>query len=232
MAARPRARNRRDWPTGLSESRPGYYVWFNPLTKNYVRIGRVPLAEARIQAMDANIWASGQAGKVRLVDRIQQQDKTVREWLEEWVSGVESKSDNTIRNYRVRNKAIVAEIGDHALGRLSVQDVAKALDSIRVTRGGPTAKGCRAVMVQAFNKAVAKGLMASKPVLNREVARLFSIPGSVPNPINMPDYCFFRDRCDERCDRCAGAYPGEISLTATHKVSCWLHEGMTGGDAK
>ncbi len=77
-----------------------------------------------------------------------------------------------------------------------------------------------------------KGLMASKPVLNREVARLFSIPGSVPNPINMPDYCFFRDRCDERCDRCAGAYPGEISLTATHKVSCWLHEGMTGGDAK
>jgi len=76
------------------------------------------------------------------------------------------------------------------------------------------------------------GLMASKPVINREVERLFSIPGSVPNPINMPDYCFFRDRCDQRFDRCAGPYPCEVQLTATHKVCCWLHEGAKGGEAK
>lgn len=76
------------------------------------------------------------------------------------------------------------------------------------------------------------GLMASKPVINREVDRLFSIPGSVPNPINMPDYCFFRDRCDQRCELCAGQYPGEIALTATHKVSCWRHECPKGGEAK
>ena len=76
------------------------------------------------------------------------------------------------------------------------------------------------------------GLMASKPVINREVERLFSIPGSVPNPINMPDYCFFRDRCDQRFGRCAGPYPGEVQLTATHKVCCWLHEGAKGGEAK
>ncbi len=77
-----------------------------------------------------------------------------------------------------------------------------------------------------------RGLMASRPVINRDVERLFSIPGSVPNPIDMPDCCFFRDRCDQRCDRCTGAYPGEAALTATHKVSCWLYEGVTGGDAK
>jgi peptide/nickel transport system ATP-binding protein len=76
------------------------------------------------------------------------------------------------------------------------------------------------------------GLMASKPIINREVDRLFSIPGSVPNPINMPDYCFFRDRCDKRCELCNGAYPGEAQLTATHRVSCWLHEGAKGGEAK
>ena len=39
------------------------------------------------------------------------------------------------------------------------------------------------------------GLMASKPVINRRVDRLYSIPGKVPNPIDMPDYCYFRDRC-------------------------------------
>ncbi|MBQ1446834.1 MAG: ABC transporter ATP-binding protein, partial [Solobacterium sp.] len=33
------------------------------------------------------------------------------------------------------------------------------------------------------------GLMASKPVVGRKVESLYSIPGKVPNPINMPDYC-------------------------------------------
>ena len=74
------------------------------------------------------------------------------------------------------------------------------------------------------------GLMASKPIINRQTDRLFSIPGAVPNPINMPDYCFFRDRCDQRCDLCVGQYPGEMSLTATHKVSCWLHKNAIGGE--
>ena len=40
------------------------------------------------------------------------------------------------------------------------------------------------------------GLMESKPVINKTVDRLYSIPGSVPNPVNMPDYCYFRDRCE------------------------------------
>ena len=40
------------------------------------------------------------------------------------------------------------------------------------------------------------GLMASKPVINKRVDRLYSIPGKVPNPIDMPDYCYFRDRCE------------------------------------
>ncbi|MEG1776445.1 MAG: ABC transporter ATP-binding protein, partial [Clostridia bacterium] len=38
------------------------------------------------------------------------------------------------------------------------------------------------------------GLLNSKPVVNKQVDRLYSIPGKVPNPINMPDYCYFRDR--------------------------------------
>ena len=34
------------------------------------------------------------------------------------------------------------------------------------------------------------GLMASKPVVGKQVDRLYSIPGKVPNPVNMPDYCY------------------------------------------
>ena len=67
------------------------------------------------------------------------------------------------------------------------------------------------------------GLMASKPVVGRQVDKLYSIPGKVPNPINMPDYCYFKDRCEMCVERCGGEYPGEVSISPTHKVSCYRY---------
>ncbi|MCM1154179.1 MAG: ABC transporter ATP-binding protein [Roseburia sp.] len=70
------------------------------------------------------------------------------------------------------------------------------------------------------------GLMASKPVVGKQVDRLYSIPGKVPNPVNMPNYCYYKDRCEMCVDGCKGDYPGEISLSETHKVSCYrFYEG-------
>ena len=40
------------------------------------------------------------------------------------------------------------------------------------------------------------GLMNSKPVVGKKVDKLYSIPGSVPNPVNMPGYFYFKDRCN------------------------------------
>jgi peptide/nickel transport system ATP-binding protein len=74
------------------------------------------------------------------------------------------------------------------------------------------------------------GLMASKPVINKSVDRLYSIPGSVPNPINMPNYCYFKDRCDKRMGICDGEYPQEIYLTKTHMVTCYQYIGSHIGD--
>ncbi|MEG2207805.1 MAG: ABC transporter ATP-binding protein [Clostridia bacterium] len=68
------------------------------------------------------------------------------------------------------------------------------------------------------------GLLNSKPVVNKQVDRLYSIPGKVPNPINMPDYCYFRDRCELCVEHCDGAYPPEIHLSDTHVVSCYRYE--------
>ncbi len=69
------------------------------------------------------------------------------------------------------------------------------------------------------------GLQKAKPAVNRKVDRLYSIPGQVPNPINMPDYCYFRDRC-EKCEaRCSGAYPALRQVSPTHSVACYLYEG-------
>lgn len=68
------------------------------------------------------------------------------------------------------------------------------------------------------------GLMRSKPVVGKQVDRLYSIPGKVPNPINMPDYCYFKDRCELRCEKCNGSYPGVVKLSPTHEVSCYRYQ--------
>lgn len=84
------------------------------------------------------------------------------------------------------------------------------------------------------------GLMRSKPVVGRKVDELYNIPGSVPNPINMPDYCYFRDRCEMSCEKCHdkeggfGNYPPEIKISDTHIVSCYRYydEGQVLGFPK
>lgn len=74
------------------------------------------------------------------------------------------------------------------------------------------------------------GLMASKPVVNKRVERLYSIPGSVPNPINMPDYCYFKDRCESCIPACEGEYPHMRAISPTHFVSCYrFNENANGG---
>lgn len=76
------------------------------------------------------------------------------------------------------------------------------------------------------------GLMASKPVVGKKVDKLYSIPGKVPNPVNMPNYCYFKDRCEMCVEGCNGAYPCEISLSETHKVSCYrYYDKKEGGEA-
>ena len=68
------------------------------------------------------------------------------------------------------------------------------------------------------------GLMSSKPIVNREVDRLYSIPGSVPNPINMPGFCYFKDRCQNAYGVCEGEYPPNRFITPTHSVACYPYE--------
>ena len=75
------------------------------------------------------------------------------------------------------------------------------------------------------------GLMASKPVVGKQVDELYSIPGKVPNPINMPNYCYFKDRCEMCVEGCEGAYPEEISISPTHKVSCYRYYEKNNGKA-
>ena len=74
------------------------------------------------------------------------------------------------------------------------------------------------------------GLQKSKPTLNSHSDTLFNIPGNVPNPINMPDHCYFKERCDRCTGKCSGEYPGMIRVSPTHYVACHLyHEEKDNG---
>ena len=68
------------------------------------------------------------------------------------------------------------------------------------------------------------GLQKSKPTLDSGDDALFNIPGNVPNPINMPSHCYFKERCHLCNQKCSGEYPGMIQVSPTHFVACHLYD--------
>ena len=67
------------------------------------------------------------------------------------------------------------------------------------------------------------GLQKSKPTMDSDSDTLFNIPGNVPNPVNMPKHCFFKERCSKCIGQCSGDYPGMVQVSPTHYVACHLY---------
>ena len=67
------------------------------------------------------------------------------------------------------------------------------------------------------------GLMKSKPSVNKLVERLYSIPGQVPNPINMPKHCYYKNRCEMCQECCEGDFPELMQFSETHFAACHLY---------
>lgn len=70
-----------------------------------------------------------------------------------------------------------------------------------------------------------KGLLKAKPVLGQSKERLYSIPGQVPNPIELGDNCHFHDRCEFCMEICKQQQPPfRAHGDNRHKTACWLYE--------
>lgn len=81
------------------------------------------------------------------------------------------------------------------------------------------------------------GLIRSKPVLGSVRKRLYSIPGTVPSPLDLPDYCPFYNRCERRRDNCRQAMPALCQVEDpsgdghSHKAACfYAGEEMDAGE--
>jgi len=68
------------------------------------------------------------------------------------------------------------------------------------------------------------GLLKSKPLIDGNQERLYSIPGNVPNPIGLPNMCYFAERCEHCMDICKTAIPPMYKFENGHKVACCLYK--------
>lgn len=69
-----------------------------------------------------------------------------------------------------------------------------------------------------------KGLLASIPSIKNKQDKLDSIPGLVPNPLNMPKGCRFEPRCKYALPICKENQPDMTVLREERRVSCFLYE--------
>lgn len=71
-------------------------------------------------------------------------------------------------------------------------------------------------------------LIGSTPVLGQAEKELVTIPGSVPNLIELPQGCKFAPRCMARVEheltRCTEEEPELKTVAPNRMVRCWLHE--------
>ena len=108
--------------------------------------------------------------------------------------------------------AVVAEIGDRAVIMYGGKDVETA----------PVSE-----IINNPKHPYTSGLIACLPDVSESADRLVSIPGTTPNPIEMPKGCAFHPRCPKVMKICKQQEPPEIITSKEHKVSCHLYTGKT-----
>ena len=101
--------------------------------------------------------------------------------------------------------------------------IAETADRVAVMYAGRIAEvGPVADVVRHPAHPYSAGLMASIPALDRRVARLAQIEGSMPRLDAIPPGCAFNPRCTRAFDRCRAERPELMPAGAT-AAACWLH---------
>ena len=71
------------------------------------------------------------------------------------------------------------------------------------------------------------GLLHSLPTIDKDVDRLIPIEGAMSDPLDLPAYCSFYDRCPDRCDRCKEGNPVLREIEPGHFVKCFVKGDST-----
>lgn len=69
------------------------------------------------------------------------------------------------------------------------------------------------------------GLLRAVPRLDQPSnQKLYTIGGAPPNLANLPNACYFNERCPNVMDICQEKYPNLTDLSDTHQSSCWIND--------
>ena len=99
--------------------------------------------------------------------------------------------------------------------------VAEMCDNCAVMYGGELVE--YGTLEQVFDNPkhpYTRALYKSIPSLDKDVHRLEVIPGLVPDPSDLPEYCSFFERCSEKCDKCNKYDPVRTEVESGHYAKC------------
>jgi peptide/nickel transport system ATP-binding protein len=107
--------------------------------------------------------------------------------------------------------------------------VAEMCDRVNVMYAGRIVEEAEVIdLFQSPKHPYTEALIGSTPVLGEADKDLATIPGSVPNLIDLPQGCKFAPRCQARVEHaleiCTQEEPELKQITSNHSVRCWLYE--------
>ena len=108
-----------------------------------------------------------------------------------------------------RDLGVVAEIGDRAV----------VIYGGKVVEMAPVSK-----IIGNPKHPYTAGLIDCLPDISKTTDRLASIPGTTPNPIELPQGCPFHPRCHKAMEICSQQQPPEVRISEGHEVSCHLYQ--------
>jgi len=107
--------------------------------------------------------------------------------------------------------------------------VAELCDDVVVMYAGEVVE--RGAVRDIFNRPAhpyTQALLACDPGRIKDKTRhLPTIPGQVPNLIDLPHGCIFKDRCPKAFDRCHREAPDDRTVAGAHMARCFLVEDTT-----
>lgn len=121
-------------------------------------IGRVPLAVAKNEAVQANLHVAGH--KIGLVQRLTGAQRTVADVLDKMPP---AEKANTVKTMRSLDKQISAALGALDCGALSVTDCAEFIDGVAETGRARTAEALRSRLIALGRRGMQLGWMNSNP---------------------------------------------------------------------
>jgi peptide/nickel transport system ATP-binding protein len=134
-------------------------------------------------------------------------DVTIRAQIMNILLGLKSRRNMSII-FITHDLSLVREIGDRAA----------------VVYGGKVVEiGTVEDILQNPSHPYTRGLISCLPDMSTHAKRLPSIPGSTPNPIDLPCGCSFNPRCPNVMDVCYRVTPELLDISNVHCVACHMY---------